>query len=107
MRPGIPQRVLGGGAGVVALAPDRVALFAQPPTALFEPLLRAFGFRIRGARDLVDVDLLEALDHATHFVGHGSCDVLEAAAIRIFVTHDPMMSCGRPGLSQLWAPSGV
>jgi hypothetical protein len=102
MRPGVPQRIFAGDALAPAgdaVAPDRVALLAHPPAELFEPVLRAFGLRVRGARDLVDVDLREALDHATHFVCHGSCDVLEAAAIRILVTHEPMIARGRPDVA--------
>ena len=97
MRPGVSQRI------VARRAPGRraigrraaripVALLAQPPAQLVDPLSRALAFRARGPRHLVEVDLGEPLDRPAHLVGQRPRDVLEAAAFRIRVTHGPMIA---------------
>ena len=86
MRSGVSQRILAGLAtprrairrrppGFPRFAspkrrvPDGVALLAQPPAQVVDPSPRALAFRARGPRDLLDIDLGQALDRPAHFIG--------------------------------------
>ena len=81
-------------------APDSVALLAQPSAQIVDPSPRTLAFRARGSRNLVDIDLGEPLDRPPHLIGERPRDVLEAAAIRIIVTHGPIIARDRSSSRQ-------
>ena len=81
-RPGFPRLGI-----LEGRAPAGVAVLAQPPAQLVDPPHRARGFRARGSRHLLDIDLGDALDRPADLIAQHASDVLEAVAIRIIVSH--------------------
>src|SRR3954469_5951947 len=98
MRPGVSQRIVArrgcwrGAIGRRRPVLPRAALLAQPPAEVVDPLSRALAFRARGPRNLIEVDLGEPLDRSADLIGQRPCDVLEAAAFRIRLTHGTMIA---------------
>src|SRR3954469_24820067 len=108
MRPGVSQRIVArrgcwrGAIGRRRPGVPRAALLGQPPAEVGGPLFRALAFRARDPRNLIEVDLREPLDRPADLLGQRPCDVLEAAAFRIRLTHGPMIARRRA----CRAPSG-